>query len=131
MKPIVPSSQPPPGDTVHIVQLRIQGRRQGTDGAIGLGSAIMPLPRIPRGAQFGDQIRQPTPVRKQMSAPSRLTSIRSTSNWKTGLFGLEPRSGRLLQIHVQGAPSFPDGSQRPPPHQAAFATEDPLFIACK
>jgi magnesium-transporting ATPase (P-type) len=30
-----------------------------------------------------------------------------------GLFGLEPRSGRLLQIHVQRAPAFLMESQRP------------------
>ena len=44
--------------------------------------------------------------------------------------GLEPCSGRLLQIHVQPAPTFLMEANAPPPHQAAFAT-DALFIACK
>ena len=44
--------------------------------------------------------------------------------------GLEPCSGRLLQVHVQPAPTFLMEANAPPPHQAAFAT-DALFIACK
>jgi hypothetical protein len=47
------------------------------------------------------------------------------------MFGLEPRSGRLLQIHVQRAPAFLMEANAPPPHQAAFAEEDAPFIACK
>jgi hypothetical protein len=37
----------------------------------------------------------------------------------------------LLQIHVQPAPAFLMEANAPLPHQAAFATEDALFIACK
>jgi hypothetical protein len=107
-------------------------RFEGTTiaGEIGIGHYAAPQDSALTARSSATQIRQP-PVRKQMSAPSRLTSIRSTSNWKTGLFGLEPPSGRLLQIHVQPAPAFLMEANTPPHHQAAFATDDALFIACK
>src|ERR1700732_4704943 len=79
---------------------------------IGIGRYAAPQDSALTARSSATRFDRP-PVRKQMSAPSRLTFIRSTSNWKAGLFGLEPRSGRLLQIHVQRAPAFPDGSQRP------------------
>jgi hypothetical protein len=94
---------------------------------VRLGSPIMPAPQDSALTARSSATR----FDSLWSAPSRLTSIRSTSNRKAGLFGLEPRSGRLLQIHVQPAPASLMEANAPPPHQAAFATDDALFIACK